>query len=224
MQIAHDADVGKAVPIKQHPYTINPLKAVQVEKEVEAMLQEDIIESSQSERSSPIVLVPKSDGTQRFGMDYRKVNAVTKSDSYPIPRLEDCAARGGQTAYITKLALLCGYWQVPLLERAKDAEVTFLGHSIGYGQMTLRNVKMKAIKEFSKTILEEGASHARVSTSQLQAQGQIQAQSAQTAQVTLTKPPVVSVPTAVVSSGVTTLPVTVAGISVAISQPQKGST
>ncbi|XP_072322519.1 E1A-binding protein p400 isoform X2 [Scyliorhinus torazame] len=64
---------------------------------------------------------------------------------------------------------------------------------------------------------------ARVSTSQLQAQGQIQTQPAQTAQVTLTKPPVVSVPTAVVSSGVTTLPVTVAGISVAIGQPQKGS-
>ncbi|XP_043571286.1 E1A-binding protein p400 isoform X2 [Chiloscyllium plagiosum] len=64
---------------------------------------------------------------------------------------------------------------------------------------------------------------ARVSTSQLQAQGQIQTQPVQTAQVTLTKPPVVSVPTAVVSSGVTTLPVTVAGISVAISQPQKGS-
>ncbi|XP_067862276.1 E1A-binding protein p400 isoform X3 [Heptranchias perlo] len=64
---------------------------------------------------------------------------------------------------------------------------------------------------------------ARVSTSQLQAQGQIQTQPAQTAQVTLTKPPVVSVPTAVVSSGVTALPVTVAGISVAIGQPQKGS-
>ncbi|XP_041058492.1 E1A-binding protein p400 isoform X8 [Carcharodon carcharias] len=64
---------------------------------------------------------------------------------------------------------------------------------------------------------------ARVSTSQLQAQGQIQTQPAQTAQVTLTKPPVVSVPAAVVSSGVTTLPVTVAGISVAIGQPQKGS-
>ncbi|XP_032898968.1 E1A-binding protein p400 [Amblyraja radiata] len=65
---------------------------------------------------------------------------------------------------------------------------------------------------------------ARVSTSQVQAQGQIQAQPAATAQVTLTKPPVVSVPTAVVSSGVTTLPVTVAGISMAIGQPQKGST
>ncbi|XP_030075667.1 E1A-binding protein p400 isoform X2 [Microcaecilia unicolor] len=58
----------------------------------------------------------------------------------------------------------------------------------------------------------------------LQAQGQIQGQPTQTAQVALTKPPVVSVPAAVVSSaGVTTLPVTVAGISVAIGQPQKAA-
>uniref|UniRef100_A0A674IGL1 E1A binding protein p400 n=1 Tax=Terrapene triunguis TaxID=2587831 RepID=A0A674IGL1_9SAUR len=58
----------------------------------------------------------------------------------------------------------------------------------------------------------------------LQAQGQIQAQTPQAAQVTLAKPPVVSVPAAVVSSaGVTTLPVTVAGISVAIGQPQKAA-
>ncbi|XP_039659003.1 E1A-binding protein p400 isoform X6 [Perca fluviatilis] len=52
-------------------------------------------------------------------------------------------------------------------------------------------------------------------------QGQIQAQAGQTAQVTLTKPPVVSVPAVVSSAGVTTLPVTVASISVAIGQPQK---
>uniref|UniRef100_A0A8C8S5Z6 E1A binding protein p400 n=1 Tax=Pelusios castaneus TaxID=367368 RepID=A0A8C8S5Z6_9SAUR len=58
----------------------------------------------------------------------------------------------------------------------------------------------------------------------LQAQGQIQAQTPQAAQVALAKPPVVSVPAAVVSSaGVTTLPVTVAGISVAIGQPQKAA-
>ncbi|XP_056147460.1 E1A-binding protein p400 [Lampris incognitus] len=52
-------------------------------------------------------------------------------------------------------------------------------------------------------------------------QGQIQAQAAQTAQVTLTKPPVVSVPAVVSSAGVTTLPVSIPGISVAIGQPQK---
>ncbi|XP_066546170.1 E1A-binding protein p400 isoform X3 [Amia ocellicauda] len=55
----------------------------------------------------------------------------------------------------------------------------------------------------------------------LQAPGQIQAQPAQTAQVTLAKPPVVSVPAVVSSAGVTTLPVTMAGISMAIGPPQK---
>lgn len=52
-------------------------------------------------------------------------------------------------------------------------------------------------------------------------QGQIQAQAGQTAQVTLTKPPGVSMPAVVSSAGVTTLPVTVAGISVAIGTAQK---
>ncbi|XP_061459266.1 E1A-binding protein p400 isoform X4 [Rhineura floridana] len=63
----------------------------------------------------------------------------------------------------------------------------------------------------------------RVAASQLQAQGQIQAQTPQAAQVALAKPPVVSVPAVVSSAGVTTLPVTVAGISVAIGQPQKAA-
>ncbi|XP_045881878.1 E1A-binding protein p400 isoform X10 [Meles meles] len=64
----------------------------------------------------------------------------------------------------------------------------------------------------------------RVPPSQLQAQGQMQAQAPQPAQVALAKPPVVSVPAAVVSSpGVTTLPMNVAGISVAIGQPQKAA-
>ncbi|MBZ3873370.1 E1A-binding protein p400 [Sciurus carolinensis] len=64
----------------------------------------------------------------------------------------------------------------------------------------------------------------RVPTSQLQAQGQMPTQTPQPAQVALAKPPVVSVPAAVVSSpGVTTLPMNVAGISVAIGQPQKAA-
>ncbi|KAH0625360.1 hypothetical protein JD844_014817 [Phrynosoma platyrhinos] len=75
--------------------------------------------------------------------------------------------------------------------------------------------QIKAVGKLSQT---------RVAASQLQAQGQIQAQTPQAAQVALAKPPVVSVPAAVVSSaGVTTLPVTVAGISVAIGQPQKAA-
>ncbi|XP_039188240.1 E1A-binding protein p400 isoform X5 [Crotalus tigris] len=62
----------------------------------------------------------------------------------------------------------------------------------------------------------------RVAASQLQAQSQIQAQTPQAAQVALAKPPVMSVPV-VSSAGVTALPVTVSGISVAIGQPQKAA-
>ncbi|XP_060708719.1 uncharacterized protein LOC132834020 [Hemiscyllium ocellatum] len=101
--IVHEVDGGNTALIKQHPYRLNPFKARQVRREVEAMLGEDIIEPSQSDWSSPIVFVPNPDGTQRFRVDYRKVNAVTKLDSDPVPRLEDCIERVGQASDITKL-------------------------------------------------------------------------------------------------------------------------
>ena len=62
----HKVDVGENEPIKQHPYRLHPNKKMQVNKEVEFMLENGIIESSDSSWSSPIVLVPKPDGTQRF--------------------------------------------------------------------------------------------------------------------------------------------------------------
>ena len=48
------------------------------------------------------------------------VNKVTKSDSYPIPRVDDCIDRIGNARYVTKFDLLKGYWQVPLTPRAKE--------------------------------------------------------------------------------------------------------
>ena len=49
-----------------------------------------------------------------------KVNALTKADSFPLPRIEDCIDRVGQSRYVSKFDLLKGYWQVPLTERAKE--------------------------------------------------------------------------------------------------------
>ena len=116
----HDVDVGGAGPIKQHPYRINPIKLDQMRKEIDYMLKNKIIEPSSSSWSSPCVLVPKSDGTFRFCTDYRKVNLLTKSDSFPLPRIEDCIDRIGNSKYVTKMDLLKGYWQVPLTDRAKQ--------------------------------------------------------------------------------------------------------
>ena len=53
------------------------------------MEKKGIVEPSASSWASPIVVVPKKDGTTRFCIDYRCVNAVTKKDVYPLPRIED---------------------------------------------------------------------------------------------------------------------------------------
>ena len=52
--------------------------------------------------------------------DYRRVNSCTKSDSYPIPRIDDCIDRIGAARFVSKFDLLKGYWQIPLSERARE--------------------------------------------------------------------------------------------------------
>ena len=116
----HDVDVGKAMPIKQHAYRVNPVKQEYIRKEVEYMLQNGIVEPSQSQWSSPCVLVPKYDVSFRFCMDFRKLNALTKHDCHPIPRIDDCVDQTGSAQFVSNFDLLKGYWQVPLSERAKE--------------------------------------------------------------------------------------------------------
>ena len=114
----HDIDVGDAAPIKQHAYRCPIVKRELMKKEVQYLVENGLALPSCSPWSSPCLLTPKSDGTPRFCTDYRKVNAVTVSDSFPLPRLEDCIDSIGPAKFISKLDLLKRYWQVPLTPRA----------------------------------------------------------------------------------------------------------
>ena len=118
--IEHDVDVGDSAPIKQHPYRVSPMKKELLDKEVQYMLENDIIEESQSNWSSPCILVPKHDGGFRFCTDFRKVNDKTKSDSFPIPRIADCIDQIGNAKFVSTFDMLKGYWQVPLTQRAHE--------------------------------------------------------------------------------------------------------
>eukprot|EP00171_Calliarthron_tuberculosum_P023710 IDg23710t1 len=72
-------------------------------------------------------LAPKKDGSLRFCIDYRRLNAVTKRDSYPLPRMDDCIDSLGTANIFTTLDANWGYWQLAL--RKEDQEKTaFCSH------------------------------------------------------------------------------------------------
>jgi len=54
------------------------------------MIRHDIVEPAASPWASNVVLVRKKDGTVRFCVDYRSVNAITRQDSYPLPHIDSC--------------------------------------------------------------------------------------------------------------------------------------
>lgn len=82
-------DTGDHSPIAVPPYGFNHSKKELMETEINKMLQDDIIEECESAWCSPALLVPKANGSVRFCVDYRRLNAVTKSDSYPMPRIDE---------------------------------------------------------------------------------------------------------------------------------------
>ena len=98
---------------------VSKLKIVQ--DEIKYLLAQDQIEPSYSDWSSPVLLVPKSDSSWRLCVDFRtKVNKLSKTDSFPIPRVDDCIDQIGNATYVSKFDLLKGYWHVPLTDRMKE--------------------------------------------------------------------------------------------------------
>ena len=126
----HDVEVGDSLPIKQHPYRVGPVKKEIIDKEIDYMLTNKIIEPCSSPWSSPCLLVPKPDGSHRFCTDFRKVNTVTKTDCYPLPRIDTLIDQVGNARFVTKFDLLKGYWQIPLTERAKEISAFSTGSGL----------------------------------------------------------------------------------------------
>jgi hypothetical protein len=96
-----DGHLGKIDAVQHHivtegpqvasqPYRAGPTARDNINDEVDRMLSLDFIEPSSSPWASPIVLIPKSDGSIRFCVDYRRLNTMTRKDSYALPRMDDC--------------------------------------------------------------------------------------------------------------------------------------
>lgn len=108
--------VPKAVP----PYPINGPKKAFLRKELDRLLLEGVIEECESPWASPVLLVPKPKGTYRLCVDYRQLNQVTVTDTYPMPRLDDLLHSAKSTKYMSTIDLQSGFWQVPVATEDKD--------------------------------------------------------------------------------------------------------
>ena len=80
------------------------------------MLENDIVQPSRSAWAAPNVLVKKENGSTRFFVDYRKLNAVTLRDAYPLPHIDDALDTLSGSYWFSTLdtRVVSGYWQVTM--------------------------------------------------------------------------------------------------------------
>ncbi|XP_047039644.1 uncharacterized protein LOC124644376 [Helicoverpa zea] len=116
----HRIDTGEHPPISVPPYRLTPAKKELMRQEIEKMLKDDIIEECESAWCSPALLVPKANGSIRFCVDYRRLNAVTKTDHYPMPLIDELLQSTKRNCYMSTLDLRSGYWQVSVNEQDRD--------------------------------------------------------------------------------------------------------
>ncbi|KAE8987554.1 hypothetical protein PR001_g22292 [Phytophthora rubi] len=111
-----EIDTGDSKPIKQQPYRVSGAEGEVMEAEVDQYLEMGFIRPSHSPWASPVLMIRKPDGGIRFCIDYRKLNAVTVKDWYPMPLIDDILDMLGGAKLFSTMDIASGYWNVPMHE------------------------------------------------------------------------------------------------------------
>ncbi|KIH64092.1 reverse transcriptase [Ancylostoma duodenale] len=128
--IRHTIDlIDNAEIPKQRLHRVPLQQREEIAKQIQEMLKQRIIEPSSSTFCAPIVLMKKKDGTWRFVVDYRRLNAITKSETYIIPNIQEILDIACGKTFYTTLDFKSGFYQIPVEEshRERTAFQCFLG-------------------------------------------------------------------------------------------------
>ena len=117
--VQHEILTSDARPVRCGPRRLTPAGLRMEQTCVQEMLLGDQIEPSDSPWASPVVLVTKKDGSTCFCVDYRRLNALTTKDAYPLPRIDDSLRLLGNQQWFSTMDLANGYWQVAMSPEAK---------------------------------------------------------------------------------------------------------
>ena len=115
----HEILTPDARPVRCGPRRLAPAGLRTEQKCVQDMLLGGQIEPSDSPWASPLVLVTKKDGSTRFCVDYRRLNALITKDAYPLPRIDDSLRLLDNQQWFSTMDLASGYWQVAMSLNAK---------------------------------------------------------------------------------------------------------
>ena len=111
--------IDGAEPVKDRYYPISPAIQEITYKEIDTMLELNVIELSESPWSNRTTIVRKP-GKNRFCLDARKLNKVTVKDAYPLQNIDGILSRIDETYYISSVDLKYAFWQIELDEKSKQ--------------------------------------------------------------------------------------------------------
>ena len=118
--IEFDIETGDAPPRRCAPRRMPFAVREEVARQLKTMQDAHVIQPSASPWASPVVMVRKKDGSHRFCIDYRNLNAVTKQDTFPLPRIDDLLDQLGKCKYFSTLDLASGYWQIKVAPTSRE--------------------------------------------------------------------------------------------------------
>jgi len=126
---SHVIETTSDLPVFAKARQLNSDKLAAAQNEFNNLLQQGIIRPSKSPWASPLHMVPKPDGSWRPCGDFRRLNAITKPDRYPVPHISSLKAKLHGSSIFSKLDLLKAYHQVPMAPNdiEKTAVITPFG-------------------------------------------------------------------------------------------------
>ncbi|CAI7801781.1 unnamed protein product, partial [Closterium sp. NIES-53] len=103
-------------PARTHEHEI--VEEPDMKKQIEYLLDRQLIRPSTSPYGAPVLFTPKPDGTLRMCIDYRALNKQTVKNKYPIPRIDDLLDQLRGATVFSKLDLWSGYWQIKMADNS----------------------------------------------------------------------------------------------------------